>query len=232
MHPRMISDAVRGFIDKRSSIPGAAKVVPSPQAEKVHEFFLGMYTSAAEPLPHERYMVKGSVDANIKFDEEFRCSGEELSTAGGHDGDSDDETEVWNPDASMVPSFASFLGGDVGVQKRYLTRATLTSLYWLMLATLADDCDDSKAPSMTTFHAVWHQTWKRVLGFRKSSTCRMQVVLRLPGANAPEPLDRSSTDGIRKGVAAALEGGVPRPTYLLVVSLRFAPLHGCPDDYH
>ena len=74
----MISDAVRGFIDKRSSIPGAAKVVPSPQAENVHEFFLGLYTSAAKPLPHERYMVKGSVDANIKFDEQFRCSGEEI----------------------------------------------------------------------------------------------------------------------------------------------------------
>ena len=55
------------------------------------------------------------------------------------------------------------------MQKRSLTRATLTSLYWLMLATLADDCDDSKAPSTTTFHPVWHQTWKRVLGFRKSS---------------------------------------------------------------
>ena len=34
-----------------------------------HEFFLGLYQSAAEPLPHEKYMVRGSVDKNIEIGE-------------------------------------------------------------------------------------------------------------------------------------------------------------------
>ena len=71
-----------------------------------------MYKSAAEPLPHEKYMVRTSIDRNIEFDEAAFKTGSGVS--GVQDGgDSDDEVEVWNPDASVIPSFASFLGCDI-----------------------------------------------------------------------------------------------------------------------
>ena len=168
IHPRYLTEAFRGKLDGRLAIPGAQKPKAAPQTERVHEFFLGLYKSAAEPLPHEKYMVRTSIDRNIEFDEAAFKTGSGVS--GVQDGgDSDDEVEVWNPDASVIPSFASFLGRDIGVQKRYLTHSTVTSLYWLMLATIEDDADDQTVPSMTVFHTAWHTTWRKFLGFRKVS---------------------------------------------------------------
>ena len=169
IHPRFLSEAARGKLDGREAIPGAPAVRRAPQSEKVHEFLLGLYKSAAEPLPHEKYMVRGSVDNNIQVDEEFRKgSGVPGSDESSGVPGSDDEAEIWNPDASVVPSFASFLGQDVGVQRRYLTHTTLTSLYWLMLATMEEESEE-KVPSFVCFFRVWQSTWHRYLGFRKTS---------------------------------------------------------------
>ena len=72
-------------------------------------------------------MVRGSVDANIDLTESFhKRSGVQEGSDDEHA--SDDEAEIWNPDASFVPSFAAFLGGDVGVQKGYLTYSSVTAL--------------------------------------------------------------------------------------------------------
>lgn len=162
---RFWCSASRGGIDLRRAIPGAAIVREAPQAERVHEFFLGLYKSAAEPLPHEQHIVKGSVDENIALDERIRSSGVPEDA----DAESDDPNEEWDPDASVVPSFAAFLGGTVGVQKRYLTHNSLTGVYWLMLATMEDDETEQRVPSMATFHGVWWRTWRHYLGFRKTS---------------------------------------------------------------
>ena len=171
IHPRYLTEAFRGKLDGRLAIPGVKTPRAAPQTERVHEFLLGLYKSAAEPLPHEKYMVRSSIDRNIEFDEAVFKKTTGSGVDGVQDGgESDDEVEVWNPDASVIPSFASFLGGDIGVQKIYLTHSTVTSLYWLMLATIEDDAEDQSVPSTTVFHLVWHTTWKKFLGFRKTST--------------------------------------------------------------
>lgn len=36
---------------------------PSPQTDRVNQYFLELYMSAAEPLPHESYMVRGTTGA-------------------------------------------------------------------------------------------------------------------------------------------------------------------------
>ena len=58
---RAIKKLIEGQLDLRSVFPNRAQA-GEPQAQKVHEFFLGLYRTAAEPLPHEHYMVRGSVD--------------------------------------------------------------------------------------------------------------------------------------------------------------------------
>ena len=118
IHPRYLTEAFRGKLDGRLAIPGVKTPRAAPQTERVHEFFLGLYKSAAEPLPHEKYMVRSSIDRNIEFDEAVFKKTTGSGVDGVQDGgESDDEVEVWNPDASVIPSFASFLGGDIGVQK-------------------------------------------------------------------------------------------------------------------
>ena len=108
IHPRYLTEAFRGKLDCRLAIPGVKTPRAAPQTEPVHEFFFGLYKSASEPLPHEKYMVRTSIDRNIEFDEAaFKTTGSGVS--GVQDGgDSDDEVEVWNPDASVIPSFAYF----------------------------------------------------------------------------------------------------------------------------
>ena len=99
--------------------------------KRCRNFFLGLYRSAAEPMPHEHYMVKGSVDKNIEIDEDlvFRRSGEA----------EDDNVDVWNPDRPITGDLAAFLGGEIGVARRYLPNSTLSSLYWLMASQLAPE---------------------------------------------------------------------------------------------
>jgi len=137
------------------------------QAQKVHEFFLGLYRTAAEPLPHEHYMVRGSVDNNIEITEKsWRF--EEVQEF-----DEDDEhTEIWNPDRSVVDDFAAFLGDEVGLARRFLPHSKLTTLFWLMNSTMEQEAgpdDEADVPSWSVFYCVWKQSWEKHLLFRKSS---------------------------------------------------------------
>ena len=150
-------------LDLRRSIDGLSAPRDGPQAQKVHEFFLGFYRSSAEPMPHEHYMVKGCVDKNIEIDEPLvlRCSGDE-----------DENVDVWNPDRPITSDLVAFLGEDIGAAKRYMANNTLTSIYWLMASQLTPEggeMDDEQVPSWSTFHRVWATTWHKFLGFRKKS---------------------------------------------------------------
>lgn len=152
----------------------------SRQAQTVHQFFLELYMSAAEPLPHE-----------------FRV----VSTEAGQGGDSDvdaptlDIDTEWCPERNVPAVVQGFLGDDVGLPRRFLTRSTLTNLYLLFTATFPatadDDADDSssvpassddssvddssvqlthgKIPSFSTFARVWRATWSKYLQFRAES---------------------------------------------------------------
>ena len=69
---RPLSKCAKGRVDLRAEI--APTMREAPQARKVHEFFLGLYRTAAEPLPHEHYMVRGNVDRNIDITENLGSS--------------------------------------------------------------------------------------------------------------------------------------------------------------
>ena len=168
---RTISRASCQQIDLRRSIPGVKLAKEACKDMACHEFFLGIYQSAAEPLPHEKYMVRGSVDKNIEVSEvSFHRGPRVLESEQMDDDDSDDDGDTWNPDKSIVSRFASFLGPDHGVQRRYLTRASLRSLYFMMVATLNDqDESEDKMPSLRTIYRTWATSGRRFLRFRKES---------------------------------------------------------------
>ena len=108
-------------------------------------------------MPHEHYMIKGSVEKNIEIEEDFvfRSSGAA----------EDDAVDVWNPDRPLTDDLAAFLGPDIGVARRYLPHGTLTSLYWLMVSQQDNHREDC-TPSWSTFHRVWASVWHRYLKFR------------------------------------------------------------------
>ena len=99
-------------LDMRRSIDDILAPRDSPQQQKVHENFLGLYKSVAEPLPHEHYMVRGSVDKNTQINEDM-----EFQRSGGED---DENVDVWNPDRPITNDLVACLGGDIGGAKRYL----------------------------------------------------------------------------------------------------------------
>ena len=163
---RSTCKSAHGGIDLRRKVDGAAiKPQGAPQQQKVHEFFLGLYRSAAEPMPHESYMVKGCVDQNIEFEEDPWA----LARSGANaDSDEDEATDIWNPDRPLTSDLAAFLGGDVGVARRYLSNGTLTSLYWLMVSTHTEEGHtNDDVPSWATFHRAWSSSWRKCLRFRK-----------------------------------------------------------------
>ena len=163
---RAIKKLIEGQLDLRSVLPNRAQA-GEPQAQKVHEFFLGLYRTAAEPLPHEHYMVRGSVDKNIDITE----NNWRFEKVPEFD-EADEHTEIWNPDRSMVEDFAAFLGGEVGLARRFLPHSKLTTLYWLMNTTMEQEAapdDEVNVPSWSVFYRVWKGSWANHLHFRKSS---------------------------------------------------------------
>ena len=54
-------------------------------------FFWGLYRSAAEAMPHEHYMIKGSVDKNIEIEEDFAFRRSDFAE--------NDAVDVWIPHA-------------------------------------------------------------------------------------------------------------------------------------
>ncbi len=189
---RSTGNATHGRLDLRRQIDGAARRPrATPQLQHMHEFFLGLYRSAAEPLPHENYMVKGRVDNNIAVEEDpWACA-----RAGTHaDSEEDDAADIWNPDRPLTSDLAAFLGGEVGVARRYLPNTTLTSLYWLMVST-HDHNGDGRLPSWATFHRAWAATWRKYLKFRQKkqhADCKTCFSFRErlhKGSGVPERLE-------------------------------------------
>ncbi len=171
-------------------IPDGRKFVPkgSTQAMRVHQFLLELHMSAAEPMPHEHYMVKGGVDGNIECDEnpwEHRTADPDDYSAGAVESDGDTMTEAWNPDRSVPSTITAFLGKDVGVPRRWLQQTCMQHLYLLFIASCGedasscpsvshDDCvssgvPESTLPSWSTFQRVWASTWPKYLKFRQTS---------------------------------------------------------------
>ena len=157
----------------------------------MHEFFLGLYRSAAEPMPHENYMVKGCVDQNIELEDDPWAR---AKAAVNDDEADDDGADLWNPDRPLTSDLAAFLGGEVGVARRYLPNATLSSLFWLMVSTHhSEHTEEQTVPSWTTFHRVWASVWHRYLRFRKKSQhadCKTCFSYREKLAKGPGVLER------------------------------------------
>ena len=147
-----------GALDMRREIGGMSVQRDAPQARLVHEFFLGLYRSAAEPMPHEHYMIKGSVDKNIEVEEDFVFRRSDVAE--------DDVADAWNPDRPLTDDLAAFLGADVGVARRYLPNSTISSLYWLMVSQQSSEGGGEETPSWATFHRVWASVWHDYLRFR------------------------------------------------------------------
>ena len=94
------------------------------QTLKVNQFFLELYVSAAEPMPHEDYVVGTGVDDSIA-DGAWPLSDAETS---------EEEVPDWDPDRSAPSVVQEFLGPTVGLRRRYLQHTCLSHLYWLFLA--------------------------------------------------------------------------------------------------
>lgn len=132
----------------------------APQTQLAHEFFWGLYRSAAEAMPHEHYMIKGSVDKNIEIEEDFVFRRSDVVE--------DDAVDVWNPDRPLTDDLAAFLGADIGVARRFLPNSTLTSLYWLMVSQQSLESGGEKhIPSWSTFQRAWTSVWHHYLKFRE-----------------------------------------------------------------
>ena len=120
-------------------------------------------------MPHEHYMVKGSVDKNIEIEEDFvfRRSGEGVSRCSAED--EDDNVDVWNPDRPLTSDLVAVLGGEIGVARRFLPNNTLSSLYWLMASQFTPEGGEigEEIPSWSTFHRVWAATWHNYLKLRQ-----------------------------------------------------------------
>ena len=135
-----------------------------PQNDAVCQFFLELYMSAAEPLPHEFKIVGGIVE-------------------GGSDGEEPAEIdEDWCPERSMPAVISALLGNDAGMPRRFISHNTLTNLYWLFVSTFSHDVPESESeedgktvgasetiPSFTTFREVWKTQWSKYLMLRKES---------------------------------------------------------------
>ena len=142
----------------------------APQTQLCHEFFLGLYRSSAEPMPHEHYMIQGCVDKNIEIEEEFVFRRSEVPDY--------DAADVWNPDRPLTDDLAAFLGPDVGVARRYLPRSTLSALYWLMVAQQSPESGiDQDIPSWSTFHRAWANVWHRFLKFREKNSMQIAAIV-------------------------------------------------------
>jgi len=153
------------------------------QLHQVNQFFLELYMSAAEPMPHEDYVVGTGVDDDIA------CDDDPWAPAAADVGDEPPNAE-WDPDRSVPSVVQAFLGQDVGLRRRFLQNSCLSHLYWLFLAgferpgvqtSLSDDSgsdDDGTVqvehgrpalPSFSTFKRAWHQSWSQLLVFRSTS---------------------------------------------------------------
>ena len=164
-------------------ISGTVRRKPAPkearQAELVHQFFLELYMSAAEPLPHEAYMVGTGVDDSVLADDD------PWNSKVGRQSSDEEVVEDWCPDRGAPAVIQDFLGKDIGVSRRYLPHAHLSHLFWLFRSGFAssgvpvssdtDSDSDScapvapRVPSFPTFWRVWSSTWCKYLRFRKSS---------------------------------------------------------------
>lgn len=138
-----------------------------PQCDIVSQFFLELYMSAAEPLPHEFKVVGGTVD---------ECNDDEYLDA---------IDEEWNPERSVPAVISALLGTETGLPRRFISHNTLTNLYWMFTSTFCsgvpeaeDEVSDDdgvavqasqKIPSFTTFHYVWKTQWSKYLRLRKES---------------------------------------------------------------
>ena len=159
----------------RRETGGTSAPRDAPKAQLCHEFFLGLYRSSAEPMPHEHYMIQGSVDKNIEIEEDFVFRRSEVPD--------DDATDVWNPDRPLTDDLAAFLGPDVGVARRYLPHGTLTALYWLMVAQQSSESGSEQDISVwSTFHRIWATVWHHYLNFREKNSMRIAAIV-LDGAS-------------------------------------------------
>ena len=174
------------------SVRGSA-VRDSPKTKLINQFFLELYMSAAEPMPHEHYMVHGSVDGNIECDDNpWAARGDSLADQPCDSDGVDDLTEAWHPDRSVPDVIGAFLGADVGLPRRYLPHSCLSHLYWVFRAGFensvetseavsgSSDCSESSAspvarsrssacPTYMSFNRVWRATWSHYMKFRKAS---------------------------------------------------------------
>ena len=152
-------------------------------------FFIELYMSAAEPLPHKeiRALNDDKKDVEITFEDKAWLDKGDTLNAG--------EDKDWQPDrpkvdvATRLTLAAQGMEKDVGLPVRFLPQTPLIHLYWSfvsawdgLMACLAFEspfvrksrCPISQdgswaCPSYATFLKRWHDVFKHYLRFRKTS---------------------------------------------------------------
>jgi hypothetical protein len=128
-----------------------------------------LYKSAAEAMPHEHYMIKGSVDKIIEIEEDFVFRRSDVVE--------DDAVDVWNPDRPLTDDLAALLAADIGVARRFLPNSTLTSLYWLMVSQQSlESGGEEHIPSWSTFDRAWTSVWHHYLKFREKNSTQIAAI--------------------------------------------------------
>ena len=165
----------RGVPDVRREL-GESPTHEAPQRDRVHQFFLELYMSAAESMPHDAdFMVNGSADASI--DDENASKDTSIATRTDATEDEDQVVDIWNPDKPLTSVIMDFVVRRP-MPRRWLPHTSVTALYWLLIANCDMDESDiaasnlpaSRCPSWSVFYRAWSETWSHYLKLRKSST--------------------------------------------------------------
>ena len=141
-----------------------------PQRRACDQFFAELYMSAAEHLAEQDLDID-DIDEDIAHDDASTFQRPASSTPAGPSLDM-----AWDPDTSMSTEVLMATSADISDwPERYMQHGRLSHLWWQFLAWWASLHDAAAQPqqvmpSYITFWRAWHDKWKRVLHFRKSSS--------------------------------------------------------------
>ena len=186
--PNWIHDSIRGVPDlRRSSLAGRllASSREKPQSHQIDCFFMELYQSAAEPMPHDPSCggpspIVSGLGADVTYnDEPWLMAGQSLTTDGFNNEANVMSVSDWCSDKPSIELYTAMTVACsacvVGMPHRYLPPGRPSDLYWNYVA--ARGVQESKSPwvqsmgppaSLSTFWRGWLR-WKEFLTFRKTS---------------------------------------------------------------
>ena len=157
-------------LDMRSYV-GRSLPRECPKLEICERFFRDLYSSAAEPLPYEFHIHKGS-DSEVQGPGSGPTSNDDSEDEGSEeDHVSAKICQDWNPDKPLHEIIGECVGNDPeGLVTRELPTCALSDLYWQLLAYCSDmKVKDDDAPSYTTLRRCWAK-WSQVLRLKAPSS--------------------------------------------------------------